>query len=201
MHKVLCDYLQRMGRSRKETVFSRGLKRFLPFDGCPEHPWNKHPKLDAPLSKVSKKAALALEDMGSLQDAMDQKIDLVLKRALDSTMANLRLALATTYVDRNPEFSLGPLLAHLEAGSPREELVDSFFPRLFKAVAYIADASVESVPMSARSSVLANSVRRALWFKTWSRDAASKLRLCRLPISGDLLFGSELVFILERKVD
>lgn len=64
-----------MGRSRKE-----GLKRRFRFDDGSEHSWNKCPKLDVPLSKVSKKAALAFEDLGSLQDAMEKKIDLALKR-------------------------------------------------------------------------------------------------------------------------
>lgn len=47
-------------------------------------------KLDAPLSEVSKQSALAIEDMGALQDAMDKKMDLILTRTLDSTMGNLK---------------------------------------------------------------------------------------------------------------
>lgn len=69
-------------------------------------------------------------------------------------------------------------------------MADSF-SILYKAVAYIANASVESEHMSARSS--ANSARRALWLKTWSGDPVSKLRLCGLPVMGDLVFGSQVV--------
>lgn len=61
------------------------------------------PKLDAPLSKVFKGAALAFKDMGSLQDVMDKMIDLALKRAWEAAMANLRPTLATTCVARNLE--------------------------------------------------------------------------------------------------
>lgn len=72
---------------------------------------------------------------------------------------------------------------------------------LFKTVGYIADASAESARMAARSSALANSARRALWLKAWSGDAASKSRLCSLPIHGDLLFGHKFDLVLEYTAD
>lgn len=115
-------------------------------------------------------------------------------------MANLKPALATTYMAKNLEFRLTQILAHLKSGSPREELTDSF-PMLFKVVAYIADASAKSVHMSAGSSALANSARRALKLKTLRGDSATKLQLCGLPITGDLLFGPELDSILVRTAD
>lgn len=51
--------------------------------------------------------------------------------------------------------------------------------------------------MSARSSAL-NSVRRALWLKTWSGDSTLKVK-CGIPFTGDLLFGQELD--LDRMAD
>lgn len=56
-------------------------------------------------------------------------------------------------------------------------------------MAYIADASTESVRMSAKSSALANSAKRALWLKTWQGDSAFKVKSCGIPVTGDLLFG------------
>lgn len=41
-------------------------------------------------------------------------------------MANLKQELATTCVGRNLEFWMAKLKFHLESGSPREDLVDSF---------------------------------------------------------------------------
>lgn len=146
------------------------------------------------------KSALAFEDMGSLQDPMDKRIDLDLKRTWDSTVANLKPALATTCVAPNLEFWLSQLLAHLQSGSPREEFMDSF-PILFKVVGYIADASTESVQMSARTSAMAVLARRAFRLKFWSGDATYKSRLCSLPVQGDLLFGPELDSVLERTSD
>lgn len=69
----------------------------------------------------------AFEDMGSLLDAMDKKMELFsFKRALDSNMANLKPTLSTTCVARNPEFWQTQLKCHLETGSSREFVVDSF---------------------------------------------------------------------------
>lgn len=131
---------------------------------------------------------------------MDRKMDSLLKRSWDSAIFNLRPALATTCVARNLEFWLAHLKGHLESGSSREELVESF-STLVKAVGYVADASAESIRLSARTSALVNCARRALWLKSWSGDVASKLRLCSIPVDGDLLFGPELEATLERTAD
>lgn len=45
---------------------------------------------------MSKKAALAFEDMGALQDTLDKKMDSFIKRVWDSVIENLKSALATT---------------------------------------------------------------------------------------------------------
>lgn len=62
----------------------------------------------------------------------------------------------------------------------------------------MADTSAESVKMAARSSALVNSARRAIWLKTWTGDTASKVKLCGLPFSDDLLFGTDLETVLNR---
>lgn len=96
---------------------------------------------------------------------MDKRADSLLKKAWDSTLANLKPAMASTVVAKNLEHCLEQLKAHIEAGTPRKDLLETL-PVLMKAVGYIADASAESVRMSARSSALINSTRRALWVKT-----------------------------------
>ena len=115
-------------------------------------------------------------------------------------MINLKPAMASTVVARNLEYWLDQLKGHIEAGTSRRELLESF-PVLMKAVGYIADASAESVKLSARSSALINSTRRALWVKTWQGDTASKLKLCGLPFEGDLVFGTGLDTVLDRTAD
>lgn len=94
-------------------------------------------------------------------------------------------------VAQNLEHWLTQIQAYVEAGTAKETIL-SFFPMLLKGVAYIADASVESVRMSA------NSARRALWLKTWQGDSASKVKLCGIPLTGDLLFGPGLEAVLDR---
>ena len=70
----------------RKAFFPNSLKRRFPFDENPEEVWNKVPKLDAPLSKVSKQSDLAFEDMSHLKDPMDRKTDIVLNRAWDASM-------------------------------------------------------------------------------------------------------------------
>lgn len=72
---------------------------------------------------------------------------------------------------------------------------------LLRGLAYVANSSAESVRMSARSSALANSARRALWLKTWQGDIASTVKLCGIPLTGDLLFGPGLEAVLDRPAD
>lgn len=72
---------------------------------------------------------------------------------------------------------------------------------VLRGVTYIADAPSESVRMSARTAALANSARRALWLKTGLGNGASKVKLCGIPLTGDLLFGPGLEAVLDRTVD
>ena len=189
-----------MERSREKNILCGKSQKTLSFSDDPKEVWNKNPKLDAPLSKISKNSVLAFEDMGHLKDAMDKKGDIILKRAWETSVASLKPALATTCVARNMEFWLTQLQEHIKNGTPREDILKTL-PVLSKAVGYIADASAESVKLAARSGGLNVAARRAIWMKTWTGDAASKTRLCNLPFTGDLLFGSGLDEALERTAD
>lgn len=103
--------------------------------------------------------------------------------------------MAVTVVAHNLEHWLSQIQAHIEAGTAKETILSSF-PTILRGVAYIADASAESVCMSVRNAALANSARRALWLKMWPGDSASKVKLCRVPLMGDLLFGPDLEAVL-----
>lgn len=201
VHKVLTDTIKKEWKNpERGQFFSKTLKRRFPFEENEELLWNKKTKIDAAFSQVSRKTDLAFEDMGILKDAMDKRADGLLKKAWDSSLANLKPAMAATVVARNLECWLEQLKNHVVAGTSRKDLLESF-PTLLKAVKYMADASAESIRMSARSSALVNSARRALWLKTWSGDSASKVKLCGIPFSGDLMFGPELETVLDRTAD
>lgn len=66
------------------------LKRRFPFEKDAAHPWNKVPKLDALLTKVSEKTDLAFDDLGSLGDPMDKRGDVLVKRAWDASSIGLK---------------------------------------------------------------------------------------------------------------
>lgn len=108
--------------------------------------------------------------------------------------------MAVTVVARNMEYWLTQIKVHIETATLKETIL-SYIPMLLRGVAYIADASVELVRVSTRSSALANSARTALWLKTWQGDSASKVKLCRVTLTGDLLFGPDLEAVLDRTAD
>ena len=201
VHSVISETILREWQEpEKKPFFSKSHKRRFPFGEDPSAIWNKVPKLDAAFSQVSRSTDLSFEDMGLLKDPMDKRMDLLLKKAWQSILINLKPAMATTCVARNLEYWVDQLKAHIEADSPKQDILDSF-STIAAAVAYMADASAEAIKFSARSAALANSARRALWLKTWPGDAASKSKLCGIPFSGDLLFDPELESILDRTAD
>ncbi|XP_040203676.1 uncharacterized protein LOC120935688 [Rana temporaria] len=86
--------------------------------------------------------------MGNLTDAMDKRMDSLLKKAWESIIGNLKPELAVTVVARNLEHWLSKIQEHIEADTDKDTILASF-PTILKGVAYIADASAESVRMSA----------------------------------------------------
>ncbi|KAG8564927.1 hypothetical protein GDO81_012637 [Engystomops pustulosus] len=88
----------------------------------------------------------------------------------------------------------------IKSGVPRSQLVTEVTTAQ-KASAFLADASVDALRLSARSAALSNSARRALWLKNWSGDLSSKSHLCNIPCEGEFLFGSTLDKILEKAAD
>ena len=201
VHEVLVNTVKKEWQDpERKPFFSKALKRRFPFSEEETLILNKVPKLDAAFSQVSRHTDLAFEDMGVLSDPMDKRMDSLLKKSWESSQANLKPAMAATVVARNMEHWLTQLKAHIEAGTPKETVLASF-TTLLSGIAYLADASAESIRMSARSSALSNSARRALWLKTWQGDNASKVKLCGIPLTGDLLFGPGLEAVLDRTAD
>ncbi|XP_018409532.1 PREDICTED: breast cancer type 2 susceptibility protein [Nanorana parkeri] len=173
----------------RKVFFSSKLKRRFPFKGEDSEVWEKCPKVDASLAKFSKNTDLSFEDMGLLKDPMDKKGEALLRRAWEAAGAGFKPAVAVTCMARTLDVWLAQLKDHLNEGTDRATIVDSL-PVLEKAVAYIADASMEAVRISARTTALINSSRRALWLKTWPGDVASKTKLCGIPFGGNLLSPS-----------
>lgn len=63
-----------------KLLFATSHKRRFRFDEDPQVVWNKYPKLDVPLSKVSKRSVLVFDVMGHLRDCMDKRGDINHKR-------------------------------------------------------------------------------------------------------------------------
>lgn len=101
VHSSLLDTIKLKWENPERKPFSSNLKRRFPFVEDTAQPWNKNPKLDAPLSK--KNSDPAFDDMGTLRDQMDKREDILLHRAWNSAIGNLKTALASTCVARNLE--------------------------------------------------------------------------------------------------
>lgn len=114
---------------------------------------------------------------------MDKKADTLLKRAWDATGISFRPALATTCVARTLEIWLSQL-GEAVAADTSKEMIEESLTVLQKAVSYVADASVEGVRCSARTSALVNSTRRALWLKSWHGDCPFEVKALRYSLHG-----------------
>ena len=102
VHSVISEVILREWQDpEKKPFFSKSHKRRFPFEEDPSTVWNKVPKLAAAFSQVSRSTDLSFEDMGILRDPMDKRMDLLLKKAWQSFMVNLKPAMATTCVARN----------------------------------------------------------------------------------------------------
>ncbi|KAM4028388.1 heterogeneous nuclear ribonucleoproteins A2/B1 isoform 1-T1 [Anomaloglossus baeobatrachus] len=174
------------------------LKRRFPLEPSGLH-WEV-PRVDVQVARVAKQTALPFEDTSQLKDQMDRKVEGLMKRSWEASSSSIQANIASTCVSRSLIRWLDQLEAHISQGTPREELLESL-PLLKKATCFLADTSVESVRLAARTSVLSNSARRALWLKAWSGDSTSKMRLCSLPFKGDLVFGPALDDILDKATD
>lgn len=184
----------------KKFFIPKAIKRRYPFEEGDCTDWDSVPKVDVPLAKVAKHTSLPFEDASQLKDPLDRKAESLLKRTWEAASDLLRPGVAATCVARTLSVWLEQLEFHLQSKTPRDQILESL-PLLKMATSFLADASAETVKLSARTSVLSNSVRRVLWLKSWSGDLASKNKLCSLPFYGQFIFGPDLDKILERASD
>ena len=160
----------------------------------------KIPKLDAPLAQVSKQSDLSFEDAGNLKDPMDRRADSSLRKAWEANAAALSPALASVCISRNADSWISKLMEQVSQVPDSKESLETL-QLIEGAVAYLADAVIETVRSTAKTGALINSARRALWVKMWNGDLMSKNRLCSLPFEGSLLFGTGLDQALTRSSD
>lgn len=102
VHKSIWGGIHREWKHPDKGVFtSRALKRKYPFSEQDTVVWCRAPKLDVPIAKVSKKSSLPFEDAGTLQDPLDKKQDLFLKKTWEASAASFKPNIAATCVARS----------------------------------------------------------------------------------------------------
>lgn len=201
VHKNIQGLIHREWKHPDKGIFaSRALKRRYPFSDQDTSAWNRAPKLDVPISKVSKKSALPFEDSGTLPDPLDKKQEYFLKRTWEAAAAGFKPNIASSCVARSLTVWLDQLEEHIQNKTPRETILASL-PTLKSAASFLTEASSDALKLSAKAAALSNSARRALWIKGWSGDVGSKNKLCSIPCEGEFLFGSVLDDLLEKAGD
>ncbi|CAJ0934810.1 unnamed protein product [Ranitomeya imitator] len=154
-------------------------------------------KVDSAVTSTSRHSVLPVEDSGVLYDPLDCKAETLLKRSLESCTRAFRPAISRTCTARSVLLWVDQLEEQIKKGLSRERLLSSI-PLIRGTTAYLADASVDSLRLVARSAGLLNSACRALWLMGWKGDAQSKSKLCANPFQGEFLFGSMLDHILTK---
>lgn len=198
VHKNIKSLIQREWKYPDKKVYiPKGQKRKYPFSEEDTSTWDKAPKLDGAIARIFKKSSLPFDDGCSLQDPLDKRIDTSLRRSWEASTSTFKPNVASACVARSLLVWLSQLEDSIQDKTPRETILASL-PMLKKATAFLADASTDAIKLSAKSAVLSNSARRALWLKSWGGDMGSKSKLCTIPCEGQYLFGSVLSELLEK---
>ncbi|XP_077110328.1 uncharacterized protein LOC143766492 [Ranitomeya variabilis] len=159
-------------------------KRRYPFSDEELNTWSKVPKVDAAVASTTKQSVLPVEDSGVLTDPLDRKAEALLKRSWEANTGAFRPAISSTCTARSLLVWMEQLEEQIRGRTSRESILPKF-PLIKEAVAFLADASVDSLRLAARSAGLVNTARRALWLKNWKGDAQAKAKLCAIPCQGE----------------
>lgn len=188
-HQSLKDLiLQELEDPQMRLVGPKSWNRRFPFKEEDMDKFLKVPKLDTALSQVTKRSDLSFKDIGSIKNVMDHKSEALLSRTWGANTSTMVPALAATCVARSADSWIERLNKHLSQGTKSEEVLDSLSV-IGKAIAYLADAVVDSVRASAKTGTLINSARRAIWVKAWEGNLMFKAKLHGLLFKGSLLFS------------
>ncbi|XP_041419428.1 lamina-associated polypeptide 2, isoforms alpha/zeta-like isoform X2 [Xenopus laevis] len=173
------------------------VQKLYPFTAEEEIIWEKTPKVDAAVSRLSSKTLLPVEDVMSFLNPMDRKMESSLKKTYLALGATCRPALALTSVARAMQMWLQNVELALKEGVNRRDIIESL-AELKLGTDFVTEASVDMVRSSSRAMALSIAARRALWLRAWNADKASKMNLCNLPFEGQMLFGTKLEDIIKK---
>ena len=119
VHQSLRDMILSEWKEPERRLFqSKRHKRRFPFQSEFEETFFKCPRLDAPMSQVSKRSDLSFEDSGVLKEQMDRKADSLLRKAWYASALALGPAVASTCVARNLDVCVQRLDDLLSSDTP-----------------------------------------------------------------------------------
>ncbi|KAJ1148663.1 hypothetical protein NDU88_001491 [Pleurodeles waltl] len=131
---------------------------------------------------------MSLAEDAVIQDVVDKKVDVSLKKAYSGTHLALRAGIYRTYVAQSLLSDLKSLNGPLDGSSDCAGLMSLIECQ----VEFLLDISFDVVRVSALAGGACVSARRNLVLRDWKTDAAQRASALRLPFQGNVLFGTEL---------
>lgn len=154
------------------------------------------PLVDAPLLDIHSSGLLAEDGQGSLRDAWDKKIEIVLRHSHEALAIK---ACATASIVSQASIVWSRKMLELLPDSEARLLEGA--SRILKAGVFAADATLDGIIFASRSMALSVVARRALWLQAWQADTHSKQLVVAYPYKGRKLFGPALEKILIETKD
>lgn len=126
---------------------------------------------------------------------MDKRMDFLLKKTWESTIGYLKPEMLVTVVARNIGFPKFKLILN----SQKNYIV--IFSYYFARSGIYSGCIHRVCPHVCQNCGSSQLGQKSPWLKTWPGDRASKVKLCGIPLMGDLLYVPVLEAVLDRTAD
>lgn len=158
----------------------------------------RQPIIDQPIAALSSAAIIPAQGEGGPKDPLDKRVESALRRNFEASSQTFRASAANSIMAR-AAYLWAEELASSDPSLSRT--AKSTLKKIALASAFAADASFDSVQLSARAMAASVTARRNIWLRHWDVDAGSQSRLVGVPFKGSKLFGEALDPILIENRD
>lgn len=179
------------GKVEKKNSMLSKIAKLYPFKEEEVKHLESAPLIDAAVMRLVKHVTLPLEDTVSFKDVLDRRIDADLKRVYLTAGMACKPALALAALSKAMEVwtdSVDETLRGISDDTARCSPIQE----LRLASAFLGEASIDIIRLTARIMLSSVTAKRALWLRPWLADPASKQVWCRIPFEGSSLFGNKL---------
>ncbi|KAM4796078.1 guanylate cyclase soluble subunit beta-2-like [Rhinophrynus dorsalis] len=192
----------------KRLTIPKKFAKLYPFLEVALAQWAQPPKVDAPVSRLSKSTALPVMDTSALKHLTDRKLEAFLKAIFTTLGASLQPTFAAAWVNRAISVWNEQLSNAVCQGDPTADLL-RLLANISEAQHYVTEAIFEVIRLEAKVSAMSVAARQVQWLKIWSADTISKKSLISLPFLGTslqrrirkrCLFNGAILTLLDKEV-